>query len=61
MSLRRCELSKRRWQCHKMVEGKLVQTVQRQGTPLLYIVETQGSYRPEVLTKKANSNDIGHN
>ena len=50
-----------RWQCDKLIEGKLVHIVQRQGTPLLYIIETQGSYRPEVLTKKANSNDIGHN
>jgi hypothetical protein len=50
-----------RWQCHKAIEGKLLHTVQRKGIPLLYIIETQGSYRPEVLTKKANSNDIGHN
>ena len=50
-----------RWQCDKLIEGKLLHTVQRKGIPLLYIIETQGSYRPEVLTKKANSNDIGHN
>ena len=44
-----------RWQCHKMIEGKLVHTVQRQGTPLLYIFEVQGRYHPEASTKAASS------
>ena len=55
MSLRRCELSKRRWQCHKLIEGEVVHTVQRKGTPLLYIIEPQGPYRPEASMKFADS------
>jgi hypothetical protein len=42
-----------RWQCHKVFDGKLLHIVQRKGTPLLYIIEVQGSYRPEALRKKA--------
>jgi hypothetical protein len=47
-------LSKRRWQCDKLIEGKLVHTVQRQGTPLLYVIEAQGAYRPEASRKMAD-------
>lgn len=42
-----------RWQCHKVFEGKVIYTVQRQQTPLLFVIEVKGSYRPEVLTRKA--------
>jgi hypothetical protein len=42
-----------RWQCHKIIEGNVVHTVQRKGTPLLYIIEAQGSYRPDALRRKA--------
>ena len=38
-----------------MIEGKLVHTVQRQGTPLLYIFEVQGAVPPGSLTKAASS------
>ena len=43
-----------RWQCDKLIEGKLVHTVQRLGTPLLYVIEAQGAYRPEASRKMAN-------
>ena len=43
-----------RWQCDKLIEGKLVHTVQRQGTPLLYVIEAQGAYRPEASRKMAD-------
>ena len=42
-----------RWQCHKVFEGKVIYTVQRQQTPLLFVIEVKGSYRPEVLMRKA--------
>jgi len=42
-----------RWQCHKVFDGKLLHIVQRKGTPLLYIIEVQGSYRPEALRRRA--------
>jgi hypothetical protein len=43
-----------RWQCHKMIEGKLIHTVQRKGIPLLYIMEVHGLYRPEVSRMRAD-------
>jgi len=44
-----------------MVEGKLLHTVERKGVPLLYIIEMQGSYRPEASTKMANAMHVEHN
>jgi hypothetical protein len=43
-----------RWQCDKLIEGKLVHTVQRRGTPLLYVIEAQGAYCPEASRKMAD-------
>jgi len=50
-----------RWQCHKMIEGKLLHIVQRKGAPLLYVIEAQGPYRPERSTKWANPDLVERN
>ena len=50
-----------RWQCHKMMEGKLLHIVQRKGAPLLYVIEAQGPYRPERSTKWANPDLVERN
>jgi hypothetical protein len=42
------------WQYDKLIEGKLVHTVHRQGTPLLYVIEVQGAYRPRASRKMAD-------
>jgi len=43
-----------RWRCDRAMEGRVIYTVQRKGTPLLFVFEVQGRHRPEALKKCAD-------